>query len=66
MDASDVRAQGLGLAEEEVTFYDAVAENAETVYDISVMKRCTSERSACSELRIPSGARAMRCPEIRQ
>lgn len=33
MDATDVRAQGLGLAEEEVAFYDAVAENAETVYD---------------------------------
>jgi type I restriction enzyme R subunit len=33
MDASDARARQLGLAEEEVAFYDAVAENAEGVYD---------------------------------
>ncbi len=33
MDASDARARELGLAEEEVAFYDAVAGNAEGVYD---------------------------------
>lgn len=33
MDASDTRARELGLAEEEVAFYDAIAENAARVYD---------------------------------
>ena len=33
MDASDHRARGLGLQDEEPAFYDAVAQNAEHVYD---------------------------------
>ena len=33
MDASDERARGLGLEDEELAFYDAVAQNAERVYD---------------------------------
>jgi type I restriction enzyme R subunit len=33
MDASDARARELGLAEEEVAFYDAVAASGEAVYD---------------------------------
>jgi type I restriction enzyme R subunit len=33
MDASDARARELGLAEEEVAFYDAVAGSGEAVYD---------------------------------
>jgi len=33
MDASDERARGLGLEDEEVAFYDAVAQNAEHVYE---------------------------------
>jgi len=33
MDASDERARGLGLEDEELAFYDAVAQNAEHVYD---------------------------------
>jgi type I restriction enzyme R subunit len=33
MDASDARAQALGLGEEEVAFYDAIAENSQSVYD---------------------------------
>jgi hypothetical protein len=33
MDVSDARARELCLTEEEVAFYDAVAENAESVYD---------------------------------
>jgi hypothetical protein len=34
MDASDERARGLGLEDEELAFYDAVAQNAERVYGI--------------------------------
>jgi type I restriction enzyme R subunit len=33
MDASDTRAREFGLAEEEIAFYDAIADNAERVYD---------------------------------
>lgn len=33
INASDARARELGLTEEEVAFYDTVAENAESVYD---------------------------------
>jgi len=38
MDASDARARELGLAEEEVAFYDAIAENAESVYDEAFLR----------------------------
>ena len=33
MDATDHRARGLGLEDEELAFYDAVAQNAERMYD---------------------------------
>ncbi|UQA58584.1 type I restriction endonuclease subunit R [Polyangium aurulentum] len=33
MDAGDARAKALGLAEDELAFYDAVSDNYETVYD---------------------------------
>jgi type I restriction enzyme R subunit len=38
MDASDARARELGLAEEEVAFYDAIAENAARVYDEAFLR----------------------------
>ena len=38
MDASDARARELGLAEEEVAFYDAIADNAERVYDETFLR----------------------------
>jgi type I restriction enzyme R subunit len=38
MDASDARARELGLAEEEVAFYDAIADNAARVYDETFLR----------------------------
>jgi type I restriction enzyme, R subunit len=43
MEAGDARAKELGLAEDELAFYDAVAENYETVYQQPVLRDLVHE-----------------------